>query len=96
MRFLFSLGVFLLAAATIFALNNPDAVTLKFLIWKYPTTLALAVLGAAVLGGLIVYIVSLLSHGGLRARLRSAEARLREWELERTARSEPAGTPPRT
>ncbi len=38
MRFLFSLGVFLLAAATIFALNNPDAVTLKWSLRRWGGT----------------------------------------------------------
>ena len=96
MRFLFSLAVLLLAAATIFALQNPATVTLRFVTWSLTTTLALAIVGAAVLGGLIVYIASLFSHGELRARLRSAEARLREGERERAARGEPSGSPPRT
>ena len=96
MRFLFSLAVLLLVAATIFALQNPAAVTLKFVRWSLTTTLALAVIGAAVLGGFAVYVASLFSHGALRARLRAAEARLREGEQERAARGEPAGTSPRT
>ena len=96
MRFLFSLAVLLLAAATIFALQNPAAVTLKFVRWSLTTTLALAVIGAAVLGGLAVYVASLFSQGALRARLRAAEARLREWEREGAARGEPSGTSPRT
>lgn len=96
MRFLFSLGVLLLAAATIFALQNPATVTLRFVVWSLPTTLALGIIGAVVLGGLIVYIASLFSHGELRARLRSAEARERERERDGAARGEPSGSPPRT
>jgi uncharacterized integral membrane protein len=95
MRFLFFLGVLLLAAATIFALQNPMAVPLRFLVWNLSTTLALAVIGAAVAGGLLVYVASLLSLGDLRRRLRAAEGRLREVERDRSARGEPP-QPPRS
>ncbi len=94
MRGLISLGVLLLAAATIFALQNPSPVVLRFVAWSLSTTLAVAVIGAAVLGGLIVYVASLFSHGTMRARLRAAEARLREWERERVASGEASGSSP--
>src|SRR4030067_1014504 len=95
MRVLFFLGGLLLAAAALFPRQNPVAVTLKFVRWSLTTTLALAVIGAAVLGGFAVYVASLFSHGALRARLRAAEARLREGERERAARGESSGSSPR-
>jgi uncharacterized integral membrane protein len=95
MRFLFFFAVLLLAAAALFALQNPTPVTLKFALWSLTTTLALAIIGAAVLGGLVVYIASLFSLAGLRARLRGADARLGEWERERAARGDAPGQTPR-
>lgn len=95
MRFLLTVAVLLLVAATIFALQNPVPVALKFVAWSFGTTLALAIIGAAVAGGLVVYIASLFSQGELRARLRAAEVRLREWERERAARGESANATPR-
>jgi len=96
MRGLISLGVRLLAAATVFALQNPSPVALRFVAWSLSTTLAVAVIGAAVLGGLIVYVASLFSHGALRARLRAAEGRLREWERERADTGQVPGSSPRS
>ncbi|MDQ7850557.1 MAG: LapA family protein, partial [Armatimonadota bacterium] len=71
-------------------------VTLRFVAWSLSTTLALAVIGAAVLGGLIVYVASVVSHGALRGRLRAAEARLREWERERATSGQAPGSAPRS
>jgi len=85
-RFLLAIGVLLLVIATVFSLQNTAAVTLVFLGWRLPTTLALAVIGAALAGGVIVYLASLVTIGELRARLRAAESRLREGERERTER----------
>ncbi len=96
MRGLIFLGLLLLVAAAIFALQNPSSVTLRFVVWSLPTTLAVAVIGAAVLGGLIVYVASLFSQGALRGRLRAAEARLREWERERATSGEASGSSPRS
>ncbi|MDR7520904.1 MAG: LapA family protein [Armatimonadota bacterium] len=83
----------LLAAATAFALGNPGAVTLRFLVWQFETTVALAVLGAAVIGGLLVFVSSALGQRHLRARLRETQARLRA--LEARAQDLPPG-PDRT
>lgn len=89
MRFLFSIGLVLLLVATIFALQNPSPVTLSFVVWKFNTTLALAIIGAAIAGAVVVYAASLFSLSQLRGRVRAAETRLRQWEQERSTRSEP-------
>ena len=95
MRILLALALVLLAVVTIFAVNNPAAVTVRFLFWTYGTTLALAMIAAAAAGALIVYIASLVAQQGLKARLRAAESRLAEMERPRPA-PPPHTPPPRT
>lgn len=85
-----ALVLLLLVAA--FAYQNRQDVTVTIISWTWTTTLALAMIAAGVLGALVVYIASLLSHRGLRARLHAAERRLAEWERERTVQSSTEGT----
>jgi uncharacterized integral membrane protein len=70
----------LLVLVTVFALSNPVTVSLYFLSWQFETTLALAVIGAAVVGGALVFVSSVLGQQQLRARLRESQARLRDLE----------------
>jgi uncharacterized integral membrane protein len=70
----------LFAVVTAFALANPAPVMVRFLAWQAETTLALAVIGAAVLGGFLVFVSSILGQQNLRARLREMQARARELE----------------
>ena len=85
-----ALVLLLLVAA--FASQNRQDVSVTLLFWTRSTTLALAMIASAILGGMLVYIASLLSHRGLRARLHAAERRLAEWERERTVPSSTEGT----
>lgn len=73
-------AILLLAVVTVFAIMNPTPVSVRFLIWRAETTLALAVIGAAILGGLLVLMSSMLGQRHLRTRLRETEARVRELE----------------
>jgi uncharacterized integral membrane protein len=70
----------LLAVVTMFALANPSPILIRFLTWQYQTTVALAVIGGAVLGGLLVFVSSVVGQQQLRGRLRDAQARVRELE----------------
>lgn len=85
-----ALVLLLLVAA--FAYQNREDVTVTLLFWTRSATLALAMIASAILGAMLVYIASLLSHRGLRARLHAAERRLAEWERERTVPSSTEGT----
>lgn len=85
-----ALVLLLLVAA--FASQNRQDVSVTLLFWTRSTTLALAMIVSAILGAMLVYIASLLSHRGLRARLHAAERRLAEWERERTVQSSTEGT----
>lgn len=73
-------ALLLLAVVTAFALTNPGPVTVRFLVWQADTSLALAVIGAAVIGGFLVLVSNVLGQRQLRARLREAQARVRELE----------------
>lgn len=73
-------ALLLLAVVTAFALTNPAPVTVRFLAWQADTTLALAVIGAAVIGGFLVLVSSMLGQRHLRVRLRETQARVRELE----------------
>lgn len=76
-------ALLLLVGVTVFALYNPQPVVLRFLVWQVQTTVALAVVGGAVVGGVLVFISSLLGQQHLRARVRDLQARVRELETTR-------------
>ncbi len=73
-------GLILLLAVTVFAVQNQTPVEIRFLGWHYETQLGLAMIAAAVVGALIIYISALLKHRELRGQIRGVEARLREAE----------------
>jgi len=69
MPFLIVLSILLLAVA-IFALENAQAVTLRFLFWQFESSMALVTLAATAAGVLIAGLV-----GGV--------SRLRRWKRDR-------------
>ncbi len=73
-------ALILFAAVTAFALANPMPVTVRFLMWTAEMSLALAVIGAAVVGGILVFVSSVVGQQHLRARIREVQARVRELE----------------
>ncbi len=81
-------ALLLFAAVAVFALANPSAVVLNFAIWEVRTTLALAVIGAAVVGGLLVLVSGFAGQRRLRARVRELQARLRELESQASSAAE--------
>jgi uncharacterized integral membrane protein len=66
----FVLGILLLFGVAVFALQNPDAVTLRFLSWQVESSVAILTFGAAATGAVIA---ALLALGG----------RLRRWQRGR-------------
>jgi len=85
-------ALLLLVVTMVFALSNPVPVAVRFVAWEYRTSLALAVIGGVVLGGLLVFISGLAGQAHLRARVRDLQARLRDAE----GRSSATGAPPQT
>jgi len=64
-------------AATVFSLSNTSTVTVMFWQWPiYTGSLALAIVGAAVLGALLAFLPSLARHAHLRGRVHDLERRL--------------------
>lgn len=70
----------LFAVVTVFALANPTPVAVRFLAWQVQTSLALAVIAAAVVGGFLVFVSSVVGQRHLRTRLRELQARVRDLE----------------
>jgi uncharacterized integral membrane protein len=69
--------VFVLVLATVFAISNTENVRVMFWQWPiYTGPIALAVVGAGVLGALLAYVPSLARHARLNRRVRDLERRL--------------------
>jgi uncharacterized integral membrane protein len=69
--------VFVLLLATVFAISNTETVRVMFWQWPiYTGPIALAVVGAGVLGALLAYLPSLTRHARLNRRVRDLERRL--------------------
>jgi uncharacterized integral membrane protein len=81
MQFVFILLSLLLLAVAVFALQNPDRVTLSFLAWKVETSVAILALGATTTGALIAGLLGLAS-------------RLRRWQRARAVTAPPTAVPP--
>jgi uncharacterized integral membrane protein len=88
------LALLVLVVATAFSLNNPDPVAVRFLMWRFETTLALAVLGGAVLGGFLVFSSNMLAQQRLRAQVRELQARVRALESSPAPSGPGASTSP--
>ena len=83
-------------AATIFAVSNTENVQVMFWQWPiYTGSLALAIVGAGVLGALLTFVPSLARHAHLRGRLRDLERRLAAHEAA-AAPAAPNVQPPGT
>jgi len=83
------IGAVVLIAATVFVLENRDPVTITFVGWTYSAPLGVALLVAAAVGAVVIYLSSLFKQAQLRAQIRSAEARARD--LERQQRQAGSG-----
>jgi uncharacterized integral membrane protein len=89
-------AVLVLLIATVFAISNTDTVRVMFWQWQiYTGPLALAIVGAGVIGALLAYFPSLARHAHLHRRVRDLERRLRAHEgPEPPASAAPEATPP--
>lgn len=77
--------IVLLLAVTFFVLENQTPVTIQFLAWHYDTKLGLAMIAAAVVGAILIYITGFFrqrQEWELRTRIRGVETRLREVEQQ--------------
>jgi uncharacterized integral membrane protein len=73
-------------AVAIFALQNPDQVTIRFLAWQIeraPLAAVILVSGAA--GAIIVSLIGFVQRWQLRSKIRQLETRVRSLEVARPA-----------
>jgi uncharacterized integral membrane protein len=80
MQLVFILATLILLAVAVFAIQNPDPVTLKFLGWQLQSSVAVLTLGASAAGATLAGLLGLAS-------------RLRRWQRAR-ATAAVAPTPP--
>jgi len=81
MPFFYLLVVIGAAAIAVFALQNAEQVTIRFLAWKVeraPLAAVILISGAA--GGFLMTLLGLIQRVKLRARIRQLEARQRAGE----------------
>jgi uncharacterized integral membrane protein len=62
MQALFAVGAILLLAVAVFAFQNPDAVTVRFLAWQLSASVAVVTIAAAAAGFLAAALASLASR----------------------------------
>ena len=78
MPFFYLLVVAAAAAIALFALQNAELVTIRFLAWKVEhAPLAAVILIAGAMGGILMSLVGLVQRMRLRSKIRQLEARQR-------------------
>lgn len=78
MGFFYLFGAAAAVAIAVFALQNADQVTVRFLAWKVEEVpLAAVILISGALGGIVMTLVGFVQRWRLRARIRQLEARQR-------------------
>lgn len=94
MRFLIVVALLLSLLVTIFAVQNNQPTTVKFLVWSVDGSSALVLMVTLLLGILIGVLLML--PGSLRGRLRTGELQrnLRDAETQNRTTTEPGGSMP--
>ena len=71
-------------AVAIFALQNPDQVTIRFLAWQIESApLAAVILVSGAAGAIIVSLIGFVQRWRLRSKIRQLETRVRSLEAAR-------------
>jgi uncharacterized integral membrane protein len=79
---MFIVAIILLLVVTVFVLENRTPVSLRFLSWDYSVETGLLLIGAALVGAIIMYFSGLLKQRELRGQVRAAEAKVRDLERQ--------------
>jgi uncharacterized integral membrane protein len=77
------LALLLTTLVAIFALQNADEVTVRFLVWTFQTSVVIVILISAGMGALLAALVSLPQTLKARRRLRESEKRLEQLGKQR-------------
>jgi uncharacterized integral membrane protein len=88
---MFIVAVILLVVVTVFVLENRAPLSIRFLSWDYSAETGLMLIGAALVGAIVMYFSGLLRQRELRGQIRAAEAKVRDLERQqRLAERQPA------
>lgn len=79
-------GLILALLVSIFALTNQKPVDVRFFFWTAQIPLVLVILGSAVAGAFLVFVLGLVKQWRLGGRIREYQARVRVLEAELEAR----------
>ncbi len=81
MPLVYLLIVAVAVAITIFAVQNADQVTIRFLVWRIERApLAAVILASGGVGGILVGLIGFVQRWKLRSKVRQLETRLRGLE----------------
>lgn len=86
MQLLVIIGMVIAACGVVFAIQNNVVVTVAFLLWRFDSSLAIVLLFALVLGGIIIALVS--TPSTLKRQWLIAKQRKQIAELEHTCREQ--------
>lgn len=73
MQFYLVLALLFALAVAVFSINNPTPVPIRFLFWTYQAPLVIVILGSAVFGAIIVFLLGISKQYGLVRKVRLLE-----------------------
>lgn len=78
-------ALFFALLVAVFALQNAEAVDIRFLAWQFKDiSLVLVIFGSAVIGALFLFLVSTIKQLTMVLKMRDAEGKIRKLEKELT------------
>ncbi len=83
MQFYWILSLLFALIVALFAIQNAEAVDIRFLTWQFKDiSLVLVILGSAVAGALILFIAGAMKQVKIAWKTRETEGRIRKLEIE--------------
>ncbi len=81
-QFYFMVALLLATLVAIFAVQNAEEVTVRFLVWTFQTSVVIVILVSAGMGALLAALISLPQTIKARRRLRQSERKLERLAVE--------------
>lgn len=81
-QFYFMVALLLATLVAIFAVQNAEEVTVRFLVWTFHTSVVIVILVSAGMGALLAALISLPQTIKARRRLRQSEKKLERLAVE--------------
>lgn len=73
MQFYLVLALIFALVVAIFSINNPSPVPISFLFWSFQAPLVIVILGSAVIGAVVVFLLGITKQYGLIRRVKFLE-----------------------